>query len=700
MKKYVLTWCAWVLVCAPAWSAGPAAPTFQDLMDPAMFPEPQMGMSVISSRGLDGGGVEVVTTGAIFAIHTHSGDIVCRQRIGREREIAVLRLGQPLEGLQITHSGPGFVRVTVEHPQLTLRINGDSLLMLHAAVPHTVALERRIATGWHASFENNHLLADEWGAFGLYCSDRSVDDAFNPYATTVATYPLPADAVLWLGVCPPKRYPWEQSLEERVVWHWSRETGYPPDAELRAWKDYGNIVLLQSEVLLWKDWNLDFQPRHGPEEFARVRTTIHDQGMRFIVYTSPYYFLKGTPVESAAFNSFENFKGWPPGWATGENMELFMDAITRVMNELKPDGLYFDGQYIDNPAALYALARRTRALLGEDGILEWHSTSALGKGLCYLPQADAYVDFILRGEGRQSAYADFEYLRYFVSGYNINNCIGVLCNNGPKGVTPELVHDVLQANGRFHTIVSWLNNPELVNVLQDEYFPKLTPALRNEVDAAMAARQEGVEARAAAIRAEQEALRQAPDWGAPVFSVEFDAMPEAEALVSPANPEALSVQNGALSIQAHGNTYAFLKIPLAVTARGFVVKLRQGTDAGQSWGPGAMLVWPNGSGIRAGTRSDATLQTDVCGQQTHGGVYDPAQWVWLRVRWLERYGVVERSNDGENWVRLWTFEPCQAISGETAGLLVGKVPFNGEALDYRQPGPEGRCDIDFVHVYH
>lgn len=699
MSKLGLALCAWVMVAVPVWGAGPAAPTSQELMDPALFPEPQRGMEVLSGYARDGGDVEVVTTGAVFVVHAQSGDIVCNQRIGRKREVAVLHLGRPLEGLRITHSGPGFVRVTAENSPLTLRINGDSLLMLHTAVPRDVAIERKIAAGWHASYENNHLLADEWGAFGLYCSDMTLSDGFDPYAATVATYPLPADAVLWLGVCPPKPYPWERSLEDQVVWHWSNKTGYPPDADLRAWKGYGNIVLLQSEVLLWKDWNLDFQPRHGPEEFARVCTTLHDQGMRFIVYTSPYYFLKGTPIESAAFNSFENFQGWPPGWATGENMELFMAAIASVMNEHKPDGLYFDGQYIQNPAALYALARRTRALLGEEGILEWHSTSALGNGHCYLPQADAYVDFILRGEGRQSVYADFEYLRYFVSGYNINNCIGVLCNNGPVGVTPELVRDVLRANGRFHVIASWLDNPELVKVLEDEYFPKLTPALRNDVDAAMAARQEGVEARAAAVLAEQEALRRAPDWGAPVFSVEFDAMPEAEAVVSPANPEALSVQDGALTIQARGNTYAFLKIPLAVHARGFVVKLRQGTDGGQSWGPGAMLVWANGSGIRAGTRSDATLQSDVCGQQTHGGVCDPAQWVWLRVRWLDRQGIVERSDDGQTWARLWAFERCHAASGETAGLLVGKVPFNGEAVDYSEPGLEGRCDVDFVRVY-
>ncbi|HQE82537.1 MAG TPA: hypothetical protein PLM14_06015 [Candidatus Hydrogenedentes bacterium] len=698
MKLYSLLMSLCIIASAPVWAAGPAAPTFQELMDPALFPEPQRGMEVISGTAR-GGDVEAVTTGAIFMVQAQSGDIVCRQRIGHEREVAVVHLGRPLEGARVTHSGPGFVRIVAENPQLVIRINGDSLLMLHTAGPLEAAIERKIPAGWHASYENNHLIADEWGAFGLYCSDITVKDGFDPYPATVATYPLPPDAVLWLGVCPPKPYPWERSFKDQVVWHWSNETGYPPDDALRAWKEYGNIVLLQSEVMLWKDWNLDFEPRHGSEEFARVRKTLHDQGMRFIVYTSPYYFLKGTPIEPAAFNSFENFKDWPPGWATGENMELFMAAITRVMTGHKPDGLYFDGQYIQNPAALYALARRTRSLIGEDGILEWHSTAALGSGHCYLPQADAYVDFILRGEGCANAYGDFEYLRYFVSGYNINNCIGVLCNNGPVGVNPELVRNVLRANGRFHVIASWLDKPELVKVLKDEYFPRLNPRLQSEVDAVMAERQDSVGARTAALLAEQEALREPPEWGEPVLSIEFDAMPEAETVVSPANPSALSIENGALTISAHGNTYAFLKLPLAATVRGFIVKVRQGTDGGQSWGPGAMLVWPNGGGIRAGTRSDGTLQSDVYGQQTHGGEYDTGKWVWLRARWLDRRGVIDRSDNGQDWQRLWTFEHGGAASGETASLLVGKVPYNGEAADYGEPGSEGQCEIDFVRVY-
>jgi hypothetical protein len=353
-----------------------------------------------------------------------------------------------------------------------------------------------------------------------------------------------------------------------------------------------------------------------------------------------------------------------------------------------------------NPAALYALARRTRELIGEDGILEWHSTTALGSGRCYLPHADAYVDFILRGEGRKSLYADFEYLRYFVSGYNINNCIGVLCNNGPVGVNGDLVRDVLRANGRFHVIAGWLDKPEFVKVLEEDYFPRLNAGLRNEVEAVMAARQETVGERAEAMLAEREALRNPPEWGDPVFSVDFETMPDAERVVSPANAETLTIEDGALTVSAHANTYAFLKIPVKVDARGLVVRIRQGTDGGQSWGPAAMLRWPSGGGIRLGTRSDNTVQSDAFGKQTHGADYDSAEWVWLRARWLSRGGVVERSGDGERWERLWAFEHSgAATAGKTADLLVGKVPYNGEAKDYSEPGKEGVCAIDFVRVY-
>ena len=46
---------------------------------------------------------------------------------------------------------------------------------------------------------------------------------------------------------------------------------------------------------------------------------------------------------------------------------------------------------------------------------------------------------------------------------------------------------------------------------------------------------------------------------------------------------------------------------------GMVVRLRQGTDEGMSWGPGVMVRDAHGRGIRIGIRSDGQLQSDILG---------------------------------------------------------------------------------------
>lgn len=684
-----------LMACAAACQA--AAPTFQELMDPAVFPEPQRGM-IVESATLTAGRLDVVTTGARFAVDLRRGEVTCQQRIGHSRPVARLRLGGPLQGAQITHRGPGLARVTFARPRLTLRINGDSLLMLHAHQPLEVPVDRLIIPAWHASFKVHHLLVDEWGGFGLYASTGE-DDRFDPYATTIARCRLPADGVLWVGVCPPKPYDWERSLKDHVVWHWSNQLAYPPDDVLRSWKDLGNIVLLQSEVMLWKDWNLDFVPRLGPEEFARVRRTLHSLGMRFIVYTSPYYFLKGTPLEAHAMNSFENFQGWPPGSGTGENIDLFMAAITRVMREHQPDGLYFDGQYLDSPAALYALARRARGLLGEDGILEWHSTWALGPGQCSLPQADAYVDFILRGEGVDARYGDFEYLRFFVSGYNVHNSIGVLCNNGPTQVTPELARQVLRANARFHTIAGWTANPSVMAALKEHYHARLTPALRAEVDREVDRRQAQVALVAKRRQAELAELRAEPRWGKPLFEADFSRLPDANQFVSLHNTGPFSATGGVLRVRGHAHTHAYFSYPVHGKAHGVVVRVRQGSDGGMSWGPGAALRFANNAFLRIGVRSDGRLQADINGEQLYGDSYRPSEWVWLRARWTDRWGLVERSDDGRRYRVVWTFEHAGTLLGDVTELLVGKVPYNGRPQDHTEPGPAGECEIGAVAVY-
>ncbi|MBI2299747.1 MAG: hypothetical protein HYU66_12545 [Armatimonadetes bacterium] len=687
----------WLLT---ALAVPPAAPTFQELMDPALYPRPMHGMRVEGAT-LAEGRLRVVTTGAVIELDSAAGEVRFAQRIGHPRPVAVLRFGRPVSGLKLVQQTDGLVLASAAEPSFSVRINGDSLFMLHVHEPLEVAVERRIVPAWQDSYGAHHLLVDEWGGFGLYCSQKDLPDGYDPDQERIATYRLPADQVLWVAVCPPKPYDWERSLRDRVVWHWSNQTGYPSDADLLAWQPYGNTVLLQSEVMLWKDWNLAFEPRLGPDEFAHVRATLHAQGQRFIVYTSPYYFLKGTPNESKAMNSFAQYDqtGWPPGWPTGENMGLFMAAITRVMHESKPDGLYFDGQYTENPAALYALARGTRELLGEDGILEWHSTGALGPGQCYLPQADAYVDFVLRGEGQGGIYSDQDYLRYFVSGYNVHNSIGVLCLNGPPGMQPDLARNTLRANARIHFLAGWLGDERSLAAYNADYAAKLTPAMREEVDREVDRRQAEVAAKAAARTAELAALASPPKWGEPAVKLDFATLPAAEQVVSPANPAPFRVADGALQVTGHAHTYAYLQIPLKLSAGGLVIKLRGGTDGGMSWGPAVALCWPDGTLLRLGLRSDGKLQSDCLGNQALFSTQDPTQWIWLRARWLSRVGVIERSPDGEQWEVVSRFEHRGKFAGETAALLVGKVPYSGQPMDYSEPGEVGRCEFAQVEVY-
>jgi len=146
-------------------------------------------------------------------------------------------------------------------------------------------------------------------------------------------------------------------------------------------------------------------------------------------------------------------------------------------------------------------------------------------------------------------------MRFFISGYNINNCVGVVCNNGPPGITPALAKDTLRANARFHTIAGWIDDPKAMKVIQ-EYRCRLTPELRQSVDEQVDARQAQVFTKAEAARAEMQALRKPPVWQKPPLSVEFKMTPDAKPFVSPKNTSPFSVVDNRLHIRAHANTYA------------------------------------------------------------------------------------------------------------------------------------------------
>ena len=87
-------------------------PTFQDLMNPDLFPEPQCGMLVEQAEVVNGT-LSVLTTGAEFSLHT-TGDGIFKQRIEHSRPVLNIKFENGFDGIspKITVNSPGRVFVS------------------------------------------------------------------------------------------------------------------------------------------------------------------------------------------------------------------------------------------------------------------------------------------------------------------------------------------------------------------------------------------------------------------------------------------------------------------------------------------------------------------------------------------------------------------------------------------------------------
>jgi hypothetical protein len=206
----------------------------------------------------------------------------------------------------------------------------------------------------------------------------------------------------------------------------------------------GNIYHLH-DLVLWENWQSAFVPTQGVEELTRVRDTVHRLDARLMVYASPQYFTRGTPSEKLATGAQlvrDTGKMRPgPPWYGGENMDLFLEEIDRVINEYGMDGLYFDGLYCNSLVQAYRLMRI--------------ATDALWQ-------------------------------RYLISGYNISNAIGMPEHNKvPEAErrSDAFIDAILNVNGRFYYHGA-LGRERIV----DYYLPQLTDRLKDRVERVMAER--------------------------------------------------------------------------------------------------------------------------------------------------------------------------------------------------------------------
>ena len=684
------------------------------------FMQAQFGMSI---EGVQATPERVVvrTTGAQFAFEPKTGLLRLSQRLGKPREAAVVTFPQgALSGLAIERQGTGAVLLTADRGRLKLRINADSLLMLKP--------ERALAVSYRLEFQPaslrqssaNFLSLDEYGCVGSFLAAGKGEQRYSRDDVAI-THELAEGQVLWLCVGPPRPYDWGASLRDRVIWHWSMQTGYPTDAEIAEWSKYGNQLLQQSEVMLWKDWSLRFIPRNGLAEFQRVNDTCRKYGMRNYVYTSPFYFLTGTGQEDKAMNSFDHFAetGFSPGDDRGLNWPIFLSEITKVMRDYKPQGLYFDGIY-GNVLRTYLISRKAREVVGDKGMLEYHATWSPPGGGPYLPQIDTYFNYVLRGEGAQELYANDDYLRYFVSTYNISNSIGVLCDNGDYKLDTAFMGKLLDDNIRVHLIPAWLKDYR-GDVMAKDYWPALKPELRARVERLCAQREAGVARNWDAIR---EAEKRGTEGQQVSFSEDFqdanlkatapdppaDHKPQITAPTAPAyiplpngwqayfslnSAGAIAAADGALKITAIGNSCAYIERPLPDNVAAVQCKIRCSGGAGMSWGPGLMLLTPGGR-YRINVREEGRLGVDRAGGQMLVEGYPADTWYWLRIRLIGGFVFAEASRDGAKWQRLASENVT--LAGPMR-LIVGKIADVGTNTEYPALGGPGVSGVAEVKVF-
>jgi len=367
-------------------------------------------------------GLTVTTTGAVFEFSPQKSQVVCHQRLARARPSLVVAFSDgSLSGLHVTSQGSGAV-ILRSAAGVEFKVNCDSLLMIRSQDDVAVRcrlLFKPVQTYSHGPRGPHHLLMDPLGAVGLFPIEGARQTRRRKPINEF-TYSLSGEQMLWCAICPPREYPWEESLRERIIWQgsWkSPELAVPSNEHIDKWQDKGTILLLQSEEMLWKSWQEAFEPRL-PEDFQRVIDHSHEVGLRVIAYASPFYFTKATDVVRTY---------------TGENLSLYLAAVADLLKRYPDlDGIYFDGVYAGSVKNTYVVCRATRELIGDERILEIHCTGnapggSESSGLCYNPAADTWANFILRGETQ--GFISQRWLRFFVSGYNISNAIGVVCNN-------------------------------------------------------------------------------------------------------------------------------------------------------------------------------------------------------------------------------------------------------------------------------
>jgi len=474
--------------------------TARDLIKPNWFPNAAYGMKVESVR--DGETAVVTTTGAEFRINKSAGTIECKQRIGKARTVATMTLPEGvLSGLKLSHESSGAAIFSSD--RTSVRVNGDSLLMIQPAADCQVAAELAFTPDYHSQYQGSFNFFDPHGGISFFDHGWQPSPTFEGVQDPVrVTWNWKGGDVLWAGVSPPREYDWAKSFEQRIVMRGSSSQRYMfPDELTIRWlaRAGGFNVFYQHAENVWVNWQRDLVPLNE-KEYLRMMQQANAEKMPVMVYASPKHFTDGTIVEDRAKNDVDDPRA--AGWTTGSNARIFMFQAKRLKERYETAGFYFDEMYTNTKAlaANYYLARSCRELLGDDAPFMYHCTEdALGArvpgdlvGTTHCPTLHTYFDAIYKGEGigmpgQKLTWENVDehfpgYTRYNLGTYNVSNAFAIPCLDRGPWIDGPILDDLMKrANIRLVMPEVFLYSEKSVPYWRD-YLPRLRPGLKEELE--------------------------------------------------------------------------------------------------------------------------------------------------------------------------------------------------------------------------
>ena len=157
---------------------------------------------------------------------------------------------------------------------------------------------------------------------------------------------------------------------------------------------------------------------------------------------------------------------------------------------------------------------------------------------------------------------------------------------------------------------------------------------------------------------------------------------------------------GALRIAAPANVHAGIERALPQGIKAVEAVIEPGRDAGQSWGPGIALIWPDGKAAKLNARLEDMRFGLFAGDtfEIAGGPIQRDQRLTIRILLGEDSVFFQQRTAAGKWLELGVC-PRAGLQGDPVILKLGKHAPEGTWRDHSAPGAAGDCVILGVRVF-